>query len=106
MTRESLISVSSRSLSLIYGFGSIWCTAKVLFSGVSVSLPESIDPSLVIGPSLLACGALLQAVVVCSFLVAIAETLGDTDEVSILPDPPRDRVSAKSFVDSPKQAVA
>jgi hypothetical protein len=104
MTRESFASVVCRFLSVLYGLGSILFAARALVSGAALSLPHSIDPSLAIGPSWLAAACLLQAIVVCSFLIAVAETTQDSRETFTQPKPPRD--FSAPFVESAKQAVA
>jgi len=105
MTRESFVSVVFRFLSVLYGFGSIFLAARAVASGVALALPRSIDPSLAIEPWWLAGGLLFQAIVVCSFFVAVAET-SEAGADEALPRPKAARDFGTQFVESPKQAVA
>jgi hypothetical protein len=87
MTREKFASAVLRILSVVYGLGSVAFAVRALFSGISIPIPPSIDPSLAIGPLWVATGAIIQAVVACAFLAALAESIADVDDVPTLPAP-------------------
>ncbi len=88
MTTETFAAGLLRVASVFYGIASTLFAIRVLAVGLSFPLPRSVDPSLSIGPFWLAAGSILQAIVACAFLAAVAESIADSGEPDPEPAPP------------------
>ena len=84
MIRGRFFSYLLRLLCLLYGVASVALAIYAGNRGSVVQLPASLDPSLVIRPFWIALGIVSQAIVVCAFLTAVAESVEDVDSADLL----------------------
>ena len=93
--RGKFISILFRFLCLTYGGGSIAVAVLAFCRGSVVQLPASLDPSLVIRSSWIAIGVVAQAIVVCAFLTAVAESLEEENDSEEVIEPGESRTSTR-----------
>jgi len=111
MNKARVVSLLVRLLCFAYVSVSLFAAGYVLVSSNGFQMPASVDPSLTVSPGWLALAIISQAVVMCSFLIATAETLFEPEDVELAISQDADvdglSIGAKAvFVPSTKQLVA